>query len=320
MTSINVGMCFDRSFPPGEVTEFARRLEAGGVDQLWVIEDCFFSTGVSLAAAALTATERLTIGLGILPAVARNAAVTAMELATLSALGPGRLVAGIGHGVQDWMEQMGARAASPVTALDEVLVAVRRLLAGETVTSSGRHVTLNEVRLELPPAVVPPVVAGVRGPKSMAVAGRSADGVVTADGAVPAFVQQARSQAGRLQGDGWRVSVFSPLCIADDRNEAYGLMAPLLAEWLGWSPAIAAHPHVDEMRQRLDEGGEGALVSMPREWWLDIGATGTFDDAVEHVARLAEAGVDDIAIHPAPELDIAREQVDQVVRIAAASR
>ncbi|HTH06323.1 MAG TPA: hypothetical protein VL916_10655, partial [Ilumatobacteraceae bacterium] len=66
--------------------------------------------------------------------------------------------------------------------------------------------------------------------------------------------------------------------------------------------------------------GEGALVSMPREWWLDIGATGTFDDAVEHVARLAEAGVDDIAIHPAPELDIAREQVDQVVRIAAASR
>jgi 5,10-methylenetetrahydromethanopterin reductase len=315
-----VGMCFDRSFPPAEVTTFARRLEAGGVDELWVIEDCFFTTGVSLAAAALTVTERLTIGLGILPAVARNAAITAMELATLSALGPGRLVAGIGHGVQEWMEQMGARPASPVTTLEEVLVAVRRLLAGETVTTAGRHVTLTDVRLEQPPAIAPPVVAGVRGPKSMAAAGRSADGIVTADGAVPAFVHQARAQAGRTQGDGWRVSVFSALCVTDDREAALRLMAPLLGDWLSWSPAIAAHPHADEMRERFEQGGEDALVTMPRDWWLDIAAAGTIDDAAEHIARLAEAGVDDVALFPAPELDVAREQVDQVVQLAAAAR
>jgi len=41
MTSptLSVGMCFDRSFPPDLVTELARRLEAGGAEQLWVIED-----------------------------------------------------------------------------------------------------------------------------------------------------------------------------------------------------------------------------------------------------------------------------------------
>ena len=44
-----------------------------------------------------------------------------MDLATLANLAPGRLLAGIGHGVQDWMEQMGARTSSPVTTLDEVI-------------------------------------------------------------------------------------------------------------------------------------------------------------------------------------------------------
>ena len=121
-------MCFDRSLPAAAVVEFAEGLEAGGVEQLWVIEDCFYTAGISLAATALARTDRLQVGLGILPAVARNAAVTAMEIATLAELAPGRLLAGIGHGVQDWMEQMGARTPSPLTTLDEVITTVRRLL------------------------------------------------------------------------------------------------------------------------------------------------------------------------------------------------
>ncbi len=122
-------MCFDRSFPATEVIQFARQLEDGGADDLWVIEDCFYTAGISLAAAALSTTQQLTVGIGILPAVARNPAITAMEIATLCQLAPGRVVAGIGHGVQSWMAQMGVRPQSPVTALEEVLVAVRRLLA-----------------------------------------------------------------------------------------------------------------------------------------------------------------------------------------------
>src|SRR5512139_657937 len=114
-----LGVCFAREFPAGLVTQAARTLEDGGVDDLWVIEDCFYTTGVTLAAATMSVTDRLVVGLGILPAVSRNAAVTAMEFATLAELAPGRLVAGIGHGVQEWMEQMGARTPSPVTTLRE---------------------------------------------------------------------------------------------------------------------------------------------------------------------------------------------------------
>ena len=157
MTRLNIGYCFDRTYPPHAIREFADRLEAGGVDQLWVIEDCFFTSGITLAAAALARTDRLTVGLGILPAVARNPAITAMELATLANMAPGRLLAGIGHGVQSWMEQMGARTPSPLTTLEEVLTVVRQLLRGEQVTFHGRQVHLTDVLLDQPPAVAPPV-------------------------------------------------------------------------------------------------------------------------------------------------------------------
>src|SRR5699024_10702104 len=157
-----------------------RRLD-GRAAQLWLIEDCFYTTAPPLAAAALAVTNELTVGLGILPARARTAAITAMEIATLSSLAPGRVIGGIGHGVQSWMAQMGVRPASPLTALDEVLSTVRALLRGETVNVQGRYVTADEVSLDTPPNPVPPVLAGVRGPKSMAVAGRASDGVLLAD-------------------------------------------------------------------------------------------------------------------------------------------
>lgn len=319
MTHTNIGFCFDRTYPSHTILEFAQRLDAGSVDQLWVIEDCFYTAGITLAAAALARTERLTVGLGILPAVARNPAITAMELATLANLAPGRVIAGIGHGVQSWMEQMGARTPSPLTTLEEVITVVRQLLRGNQVTFDGREVHLTDVLLDQPPAVVPPVVAGVRGPKSMAVAGRVADGVVLAEGANPTYLRRVKEQAGNPRD--FRISVFSSMCIEDDRRTAYTWMAPVIAGWLsGPSPAMDAHTHADELRERFASGGEAALVDMPAEWWTELGAIGTFDDALAHISALTEAGAHDISMFPAPELAVGRAQVDDTIRLAAALR
>ena len=51
--------------------------------------------------------------------------------------GAGRIVAGIGHGVRSWMEQIGARPDSPVGGAHRGRHRLRRLLAGETVTMVG---------------------------------------------------------------------------------------------------------------------------------------------------------------------------------------
>ena len=312
-------MCFDRSLPAPFVVEVAEALEAAGVDQLWVIEDCFYTAGISLAATALARTESLTVGLGILPAVARNPAVTAMEIATLAQLAPGRLVAGIGHGVQEWMEQMGERTPSPLTTLEEAITIVRRLLHGETVTFDGSVFTMHDVALDSPPDDPPPVLAGVRGPKSLALAGRVADGVVLAEGAGPTYVRESIEHAG--SPDPFRVSVFTALAIGDDGREMRRIMAPFVAGLLdGVNPAPNAHPHIDEIRERHAARGVDGIADMPAEWWIELGAIGTFEDAVRHAEALADAGAHDVTFFPGPTVELAREDLDHVIRLAAALR
>jgi 5,10-methylenetetrahydromethanopterin reductase len=311
----SIGMCFDRTFPPRFVTEVAHHLDEGGADQLWIIEDCFYTAGVSLAATALATTERLNVGIGILPAVARNPAVTAMEIATLCGLAPGRFLPGIGHGVQSWMEQMGALTSSPVTTLEETIVAVSRLLAGESVTMHGRHVDLDAVQLDQPPSIVPPVLAGVRGPKSLQMAGRVAGGVVLAEPASPSYVTWALEQAGRPAG--FHVAVFSALCVQDDRESAFRIMAPWLAGLLEDPNAgCRALPFFDDLLARFADQGVEGLVTMPVEWWAELAPIGTLDDAIAHVEALERAGVDSIGLFPAPVLEIARRQIDDVLAIA----
>ncbi len=308
-------MCFDRTFPAGAMPEYARQLERGGVEQLWVIEDCFFTAGVSLAATALAVTDELTVGIGILPAVARNPAVTAMEIATLANLAPGRFVAGIGHGVQTWMQQMGARTPSPLTTLDETITVVRRLLSGEKVTFGGRQVKLEAVQLDQPPSIVPPVVAGVQQEKSLAVAGRVADGVILVEGAGAKYVNWALDRAGRPSE--FQVITFTMMSIAADRRDAYrpltSFVAGLIAER---RPALTLLPFFDEMDARLAADGPQSLVEMPVDYWREIGAIGTLDDALGHVAALEDAGVTSINIFPGPELDVAWEQLPQVAALA----
>lgn len=321
MIDPRLGMCFDRSFPPAFVREVALRLESDGLDQLWVIEDCFFSTAPSLAATALALTERLTVGIGIMPAVVRNPAMTAMELATLERLAPGRLIGGIGHGVQSWMEQIGARTPSPLTTLEEVITSVKRLLAGQTVNVEGREVTLRNVVLEPAPDRAPPVLAGVRGAKSLAVAGRIADGLVLVEAAGPTYVGQSLAHAGRApHSPDFQVTVFSALCLIDDRSIAHQAMAPFVAGLLDGlpNPAIEAHPHFDEIKERYDNGGVEAIASMPAEWWIELGAIGNLDDVQAHVTALHDAGADNIAFFPGPELELAQQTLDDVARIAKA--
>lgn len=189
-----VGVMLPREVPPADVARAARACEDAGFDEVWVVEDCFYTGGLTTAALALSATSRVTVGIGILPAVVRNAAFTAMELATLAGAFPGRVHAGIGHGVAPWMDQVGATPRSWLTSITETTDAVRALLHGRTVRTSGEYVSLADVALEFPPAEPPLLSLGVRGPRSVAVAGAHADGLVLAEPTPPAYVASARER------------------------------------------------------------------------------------------------------------------------------
>jgi alkanesulfonate monooxygenase SsuD/methylene tetrahydromethanopterin reductase-like flavin-dependent oxidoreductase (luciferase family) len=140
-----VGVLFRPQFPPEQLRGFVRAAEAAGLDDVWLWEDCVMEGGLTSAAACLAWTTSLRVGLGLMPVPFRNAALAAMEIATLARLFPDRFVPAAGHGVPRWMAQVGAGAASPMTLLAEWVSATRALLNAETVTVDGVYVRLDEV-------------------------------------------------------------------------------------------------------------------------------------------------------------------------------
>ena len=124
------GVVFRPQSPPEELRVVVEHVESAGVAELWLWEDCFLEGGLTTAAAALAWSSRLRVGIGLLPVPLRNPAVAAMEIATLARMFPGRLTVALGHGVQPWMEQVAARAESPMTPLREHVDAVRALCLG----------------------------------------------------------------------------------------------------------------------------------------------------------------------------------------------
>lgn len=320
----DVGIMFRCEHPPEFLRDYARRSEAAGFDELWLVEDCFFAGGVASAATALAATQSMAVGLGIVPAVARNAAFTAMEFGALARLHPGRFLPGIGHGVADWMRQIGAMPDSPLAALEETLVAVRALLRGETFGASGREVRLDGVRLDHPPASAAPVSAGVRGPRSLALSGRTADGTILAECSAPEYVVWAReriakgrSEAGRDGEDRpHRLTVYALCSVDGDRAAARRELRPVVARTLV-SGGVAAHVGPlgieDELAAIVERGGARAVeAEMPDEWIDRLTVSGTPDDCAGAVARLGAAGADTVVL--VPPVDRPRERLDTIAR------
>ena len=200
----------------------------------------------------------------------------------------------------------GGSNFQPARRFGEVITVVRRLLDGENVTFSGRHVQLDSVQLNVPPAIVPPVVAGVRGPKSLALAGRVANGVVLAEGTGPLALQQALKDA-KAPGP-FSASVFSPLCVTPSAKLAYQIVSTVFGPMIEAddNPALQMLPFYGELQSRLKSKGFEGLASMPRDWWLQLGPIGTFDDALEHVDMMKTAGATRSALFPAPVVDVAR--------------
>lgn len=201
--SVDVGVVIRPQSPPEALPGLFRQAEAGGLDQVWLWEDCFLEGGIASAATALALTGRIGVGMGLLPVPLRNVAASAMEIATLDRLHPGRFRIAVGHGVQEWMAQVGARAGSPLQLMREYLTTLRSLLAGEVVSVSGDYVRLDGVALDWPPHTPTRILMGAAGPKSLSLAGEVADGVVIMEDTSPEALRSALTsvQEGRERAD-----------------------------------------------------------------------------------------------------------------------
>ncbi|MBP8291898.1 MAG: LLM class flavin-dependent oxidoreductase [Caldilineaceae bacterium] len=162
-----------------EYVAFAQAAEAAGFDQLWVSNDLFLRSAPVILAAVAQATTRLEFGTGILNPYTIHPAEIAMLAATLDELSGCRFNLGLAAGAGEFLKWVGIEQATPLAAVRETLLAVRRLLQGERVALDGQflHWT-GEAYLRFTAPRVTPIYVGAMSPQMLALTGELADGAL----------------------------------------------------------------------------------------------------------------------------------------------
>lgn len=311
----DIAVLLPRDLPALDVLPFARRAENLGFRELWVVEDLGYRGGIAQASAVLAATSHMRIGIGILPAAVRNDAFAAMELATLAQLFPGRLVIGLGHGMPGWLKDVAAWPSRPLARLATSTTAIRTLLRGEALVVGNDGDDREPFRLaaQCVPDVAPPVLLGVRGPRSLALAGSIADGIVLAEPITPEYVRTALAYALAGQEPGavevpltrpFQVVGYTPAVVArDEATDAVFDVARAALEWVGepdWAPHLAPLPFAAQLAQlRASCVSRHEFASrLPQEWVEQLALVGDVGAVRVRLGELAEAGLTTAVLFP----------------------
>lgn len=303
-----VGIQIGASTPPAELAGVIRLAEELGYSEAWFAEDYFELGGIATVATALAATDAIPIGLGVVGAGVRHPAVTAMEYATLAGAFPGRLMAGLGHGAPQWVEQMGLKPASPMTLLREATTSVRRLLDGETITATGDYFSFDEVSLDHPPAERVPLYFGVQGPASLRLSGELVDGTLLGWLSSPGSVRWARGLIAEGMDRGGREAhhEIAALCLLsmstedpDGAGRKLALWAAPMLAGLAGSRSIASTSEGEELGALVERVGKERLgAELPLDLLRRFVATGTPEDCAATVGDLLDAGADRVVLVP----------------------
>lgn len=306
MSETPVGVFVATSTPPEHIPRVAASAERLGFGELWMAEDYFCYGGFTGAALALGATERISVGLGIVASVARHPAVTAMETATLARAYPGRFLPGIGHGVPFWTDQMGVTARSPLTALTECVNGVRGLLAGDTLDAEGKYFTFRSVTATHPAEQQVPILTGVLGPKSLRLSGEIADGTVMSVLAGTAYLEAALGHIREGMAASGRtehlVPTFALFSVGKNGKQARAAVRPALAAYITavgpHNPLTGAFGYNDRIAELLEQRPDTMAESLPEEWIDTLAVAGDPDEVAARIGALRAAGATSVVLSP----------------------
>jgi len=104
--------------------------EEAGLDGVWTAEHIGFHDAVVPSVMYMRATKRLEIGLVGLSTAGRHPGLTAMELLSLSEIGPGRVRVAVGLGDPTLVAKLGRRIHKPLQSIAVFVGALRDALRG----------------------------------------------------------------------------------------------------------------------------------------------------------------------------------------------
>jgi len=326
--------------PVAQYLEFVRRAEGLGFDPL------LFSDTVSLSsfyvrdpfvlmALAAAVTHRAGLGIGVTTPVTRHPSVVANAFGSINdAIAPRRTLIGIGSG--DTAVYLIGKRAARLGEMRAYLGVLRALLDGEPVEYEGALLRSNWRKPDLP------IYLAADGPKTLALAGELADGVILGAGATPEVIEWARervadgeTRAGRRRGSVplWVDTIVS---VGEDREAVRRAIRPRLCNRANHNFRVGCHcvpeehlPGVRHFREHYDESDVGSRTrnaELVTDYIVDrFSIAGTPEEVVARFETLVALGVEDVIVAMPFRLEerytvietLAREVMPRVARADA---
>ena len=259
--------------------QWAEDAEQQGFDSFW-LPQVFGADVLTVIALAGQRTNRIELGVAVVPTFPRHPVVLAQQALTAQTATGGRFTLGIGVSHQSTIEDwLGLSYDKPARHIREYLSVLRPLLNEEGVDFHGREFRVNGA-LQVPDAMPCPVLVAALGPVMLGIAGELADGTITWMAGVKTVethivprIRAAASEAGRPEP---RVCVGVPVAVTDNPDAARERAARLLHSY-GLLPSY---------RRMLDmEGVQGPA---------DVAVVGNEADVERQLRSFADAGATDI--------------------------
>lgn len=314
-----------------ESLEIAAGAERIGYTDTWSYEVAG-SDGFSPLGWLAARTERMRLGISLVPAFTRPPALLAMSCASLQQLSGGRFVLGLGSSsptvVGGWM---GLEHSRPLTRVRETAEALRQILSGVKTTYEGSTLGVRGFRLALDPSPTP-VLLGALGPRMFALAGEIGDGVIMVFNSAEqtprllADMQAGARTAGRAASD---LDVVAKLFVAvEEDSEALQAMLRRLLVGYATVPAynallrrqgFAAEAEAIAGAWSRGERSE-ALAAVSDELLEALYVFGSAADCAERLRAYSRAGVRTPLIAPitaASDPAQVRRRVERTIALVA---
>jgi 5,10-methylenetetrahydromethanopterin reductase len=209
--------------PVDEMLATARALDEHRFDTIWLAEaypwwrkhqmEARSSTVVSALMAQ--ATERLTIGWGIISPFTRHPVQVAMDARVVQELAPGRFILGFGTS-KIFLNNALMQTNKTLGPMRDAVTIVRGVLSGDAFRYDGDTWSADVPAMNADaPHDVPPVYVAATAPKMQALAGEIGDGCLTPSITTPAFVGYTRDN---VQAD-IDIGCTIVASIAEDRDD-----------------------------------------------------------------------------------------------------
>jgi len=269
MASMDIGIALT---PTADCWKVVQRAEELGFSHAWFYDTQLLCTDILVAmTAAAMSTKKIKLGAGVLVPSNRNVAVAANAMASLNALAPGRIIAGLGTGYTA-RRTMGL-GAHKLREVHDYAETMRALWRGEIVSDSVENKHHKFTFMHPDDRFVNttddiPVHISAFGPKARKLAAEHADGFINAWMSPNALeeIKEVKDQRRKLDNHTPLYSTCLNLgCILQD-GEAYD--SPRARAQAGPWPAIAWHWFVEDGDKAQIPPALQPLIEQYREVYL----------------------------------------------------